>query len=363
MVGASRIALLLWLTVQSHVNPLKYTCPRCGIHTCSLPCVKRHKQWAQCSGVRDPAEYRKRSELATPSSIDKDFNFITKVERTLQRADDTVEDKGLDLAPARLPHHDNKSKVELEVASRGIQIVRAPKALSRSKQNKTHWAGNANCVMWTIEWICQDGEKRTTNIHETKSIEEAYIGVFGKSYGKKSHGVKRKRAREDIEKQEHAEDTQVQTSHAENPEAEHESKTSDSVPMSTEENIVSPTQSIRYYYLHRPNTEAKYKCLVPIPSDAILKETFSNRTFVEFPTIYIRGESPDQLREPFISEERYVEKYGTDIPINIAVPSASIPTGADVDEEEEGEIPVPSDTASTLNEAKVLEVLAKDLGG
>lgn len=32
----------------------KYTCPRCGVKTCSLPCVKSHKKDAGgCSGVRD----------------------------------------------------------------------------------------------------------------------------------------------------------------------------------------------------------------------------------------------------------------------------------------------------------------------
>ncbi|KAI0776123.1 hypothetical protein BD413DRAFT_677249 [Trametes elegans] len=36
----------------------KYTCPRCGVRTCSLPCVAGHKaRGAGCSGVRDRAAY------------------------------------------------------------------------------------------------------------------------------------------------------------------------------------------------------------------------------------------------------------------------------------------------------------------
>jgi hypothetical protein len=34
-----------------------YTCPRCLCHTCSLPCVKKHKQEASCSGERDKTAY------------------------------------------------------------------------------------------------------------------------------------------------------------------------------------------------------------------------------------------------------------------------------------------------------------------
>jgi hypothetical protein len=35
----------------------KYTCPRCSIQTCSLACVKKHKQDTDCSGVRDKTSY------------------------------------------------------------------------------------------------------------------------------------------------------------------------------------------------------------------------------------------------------------------------------------------------------------------
>ncbi|WVQ71015.1 hypothetical protein IAR50_000540 [Cryptococcus sp. DSM 104548] len=37
--------------------PAKYTCPRCSYTTCSLACVKSHKQNDSCSGVRDPAKF------------------------------------------------------------------------------------------------------------------------------------------------------------------------------------------------------------------------------------------------------------------------------------------------------------------
>ncbi|KAJ1477323.1 hypothetical protein T484DRAFT_1592098, partial [Baffinella frigidus] len=36
----------------------KYKCPRCAKRTCSLKCVKAHKQADDCSGQRNRAEYR-----------------------------------------------------------------------------------------------------------------------------------------------------------------------------------------------------------------------------------------------------------------------------------------------------------------
>lgn len=35
----------------------KYTCPRCHTHSCSMTCVKRHKQDSDCSGIRDKTSY------------------------------------------------------------------------------------------------------------------------------------------------------------------------------------------------------------------------------------------------------------------------------------------------------------------
>ena len=129
--------------LHSHINPLKYTCPRCGIHTCSLPCVQKHKRRAQCSGVRNPAAYKKRRDLETPSSIDQDFNFITGVERSVQRADDQLLERGSDLIPAgiRRPFEPRKTRFDEAAREAGVTVKRAPSGLSRAKENRSRWDG------------------------------------------------------------------------------------------------------------------------------------------------------------------------------------------------------------------------------
>lgn len=97
MSNSSGDTLLSDLCTICHINPPKYRCPRCSTRTCSLPCSRRHKLWSQCSGVRDPAAYLKRSELATESAFDRDFNFITKIERSLERAEREAEVRGIPL--------------------------------------------------------------------------------------------------------------------------------------------------------------------------------------------------------------------------------------------------------------------------
>ena len=124
-----------------HTNSPKYTCPRCAIQTCSLACVKKHKSWSHCSGVRDPAAYRKRHQLATASSVDQDFNFISKLERSLQWADNNAADRGIDLRTTRdldvLAKGYARARAEIQRSE--AFVIKAPKGMSRNKQNKTHF--------------------------------------------------------------------------------------------------------------------------------------------------------------------------------------------------------------------------------
>lgn len=132
----------------SHTNPPKYRCPRCSTQTCSLPCTKRHKLWAQCSGIRDPAEYIKRNDLATPAGIDRDFNFLTSIERKLDNAEKDAESRGVQLTDNgergvslghRLGPRKGEVNVQRAIERTGVIVDRAPKGMVRSRENKTHW--------------------------------------------------------------------------------------------------------------------------------------------------------------------------------------------------------------------------------
>ena len=125
---------------SSHVRSYKYRCPRCSALTCSLPCIKRHKQWAQCNGVRDPAVYVKQKDLATPKGIDHDYNYLTSIERELDRAEREATSRGVILADSSDRKANKKrgeASLEAAVEKCGAVVVKAPKGMSRSKQNET----------------------------------------------------------------------------------------------------------------------------------------------------------------------------------------------------------------------------------
>ena len=168
------------LTQPSHIHQLKYKCPRCGIQTCSLPCVKKHKLWSQCSGVRNPAAYRKRTELATPAGIDQDYNFITSVERSLQRADGNVADRAIERDSERQGLRKGWARTQHAIASSGAIVLKAPAGLSRNKENMTNWSVRHKCLMWTIEWVTPDGEHILAQSQAANTLERAFRNSVGR---------------------------------------------------------------------------------------------------------------------------------------------------------------------------------------
>ena len=119
----------------------KYCCPRCSTRTCSLQCYKRHQLWSQCSGKRDPGAYVKRSQLATAAGIDRDYNFLTGIERAFDAADRESESRGI-ISSGKgrhegVPKPGSHLQQRLDVS--GAIIRKAPVGMSRQKTNRTQW--------------------------------------------------------------------------------------------------------------------------------------------------------------------------------------------------------------------------------
>ncbi len=171
--------LLSTLCSICHIDPPKYTCPRCSAQTCSLACSKRHKIWATCNGIRDPTVYKPMSELATPAGIDHDYNFIHSIETRISRSEKVlIEDLGIvdskELERARLGldeeewkrrQRKNEPRGEVQIArcltEHNIKVVKAPKGMRRNKENTTNWNHKQKTVNWQVEWVRDPPKGRT----------------------------------------------------------------------------------------------------------------------------------------------------------------------------------------------------------
>ncbi|KAI1494693.1 hypothetical protein F5X96DRAFT_616111 [Biscogniauxia mediterranea] len=168
--------LLTSLCTICHIQEPKYRCPRCGTRTCSLACVKKHKNWSSCNGERDPTVYVPPQKLKTDAGIDHDYNFLAKIERSVERAERILrEDRGVlpqeDSHPppnkrARLHKGRSRGRITLETNSRkwdrnslhrmrelGINVTSVPLGMTRSKENKTSWNKRTRTINWQVEWF------------------------------------------------------------------------------------------------------------------------------------------------------------------------------------------------------------------
>lgn len=96
----------------------------------------------------------RRNELATESAFDRDFNFITGVERSLERAERDAENRGIPIdhepdagenGVGQKRRRPNPGLVKgeaayLRAAANGrVNVVRAPRGMSRNRQNTSKW--------------------------------------------------------------------------------------------------------------------------------------------------------------------------------------------------------------------------------
>ncbi|KAL8931063.1 MAG: hypothetical protein Q9208_000165 [Pyrenodesmia sp. 3 TL-2023] len=304
----------------------------------------RHKQWASCSGLRDPTAYIKRSELATPKGIDHDYNYLTSIERQIDTAERDCESRGIllfDESAKSKRNHPVKGAVALEnaIKQRRVVVDKAPKGISRQKQNATYWDKRAKRIVWTVEWVHKNGNREIGKFPESETMENAYIKLT-------TTKVKKEVAEEERPRKKHKsnsgapgpptlpiepvhEDLPIKssvspTSHAppiqklENNDPSDEptdqkDQTSPSQDHSNDQLPLPPTRPNQAsppplnFYLLLPSTPTSYRVLVPLSPSDTLSTALTDRLVLEFPTIYALKQPHDKLPTGFMKEEDYLK--------------------------------------------------------
>lgn len=226
--------LLTSLCTICHIQTPKYKCPRCATRTCSLQCISKHKKWSSCSGERDPTVYMPPSKLKTDAGIDHDYNFLTKIERSIETAEKTMREERDILPPpgqgpaaaaagqhqhqhqqqhpnkrARFndggngsrhfqnPHHEDPPQQgggiamapsrrwdkasHFRLRKLGIHVAAVPYGMTRSRENKTSWNKRTRTINWQVEWFVHgDGDAIAEEKRGDKMETETEAAVVGK---------------------------------------------------------------------------------------------------------------------------------------------------------------------------------------
>ncbi|OCF33303.1 hypothetical protein I316_05044 [Kwoniella heveanensis BCC8398] len=154
-------------------NPPKYTCPRCLIKTCSLPCSKIHKTRDECSGLRDPAAFVSLKEYGQGAWSD-DYKWLEEGRRKVGgwgqgikveelpassslhrpgngRGGDRDRDK-----QARNRRGKKTGKVDglrRELEKRGCSVHFMPEGMAKRKSNQSSWNPKSQQLYLTVNFI------------------------------------------------------------------------------------------------------------------------------------------------------------------------------------------------------------------
>lgn len=111
--------------------------------------MKKHKLYAQCSGRIDATTFVKRSALlSSPATLNRDFGFLTGVERALGTPlEEDDDDKGGGAV--------GRGRLEGFLKRSGVSVKWAPKGMKRAMENCTGVSKGrkGKHVIWTVEWI------------------------------------------------------------------------------------------------------------------------------------------------------------------------------------------------------------------
>lgn len=309
-----------------HSAPPKYTCPRDSVRTCSLPCAQTHKRRAACNGQRDPSAYVSKASLSTPTGIDRDYNFLSSVERNISSADKETRERGVSLsgvgkAGFEKRWHDG-GPLARYLRGNGVVVHKAPVGMRRQRDNQTRFIAKSKRIVWSVEWVVE-GEKRIMEVDESRSVELAYGELLAE---KERESRKRKRALEDAggkaqkqkvlpekpdEATEATYDQKVETSalaakkaEANDPASTTTTTTSQIASPTPQDQTINasetpqqpsppssdnppPSSTTHKFYLHKPHTSTKSTVLIPLSATATITINLKNQHVLEFPTIYV----------------------------------------------------------------------------
>lgn len=304
---------MIKLTDSSYTDVPKYRCPRCTTKTCSLPCYKRHQQRASCNGKRDPAAYLKKSQLATPASVDRDYNYLKDIERNIDDASVDARERGVGGHPhpqsreAQSRNFRREGAFQRYLSENGIFVEYAPKGMSRQKSNRSRVTKNDK-IYWSIEWRDETGKPDLRHDAEYNStLGELYAGV---------QAVRRKRKavsesagesdRTDGKRRKASEDASLQ------PRQSSERENGDALPGATtsfkpdsDTHHHHHQQRKDHYYLLKQSTSGSSCVLIPLQSTSTLTQALHGQNVQEYPTIYVLPNSPQCLPREFISVDDY----------------------------------------------------------
>ncbi|KAI0455071.1 hypothetical protein F5B21DRAFT_212859 [Xylaria acuta] len=336
--------LLTSLCTICRIQEPKYRCPRCGARTCSLSCVKKHKTWSSCNGERDPTVFVTLDKLKTDAGIDHDYNFLTKIERSVERAErvlredrEIIPQEGSQAPPhkkARLNKGQSRGRTTVDDGPRkwdrnaihrlchlGIRVSSLPYGMIRAKENKSSWNRRTKTINWQVEWLFFDKgcSPATENPPQPKrmlhkALDETPLCVaFAESleYDRQRRLTDHERVEEKALRKQKVPGQRSQnptTSTWQDSPCLMQNYTDGSWSgLEDADGLHTAKNKYRFFLKQKSPSREPQRLLRLDPSDS-LATLLPGREIVEFPTIYVLSANTTNLGEGYIIEEGDTKK-------------------------------------------------------
>ncbi|XP_077441067.1 box C/D snoRNA protein 1 [Vanacampus margaritifer] len=151
----------------------KYKCPACLLHSCSLLCVKKHKEESRCSGVRNKTAFLNLSHFDEMTLLN-DYRFLEDTGRFAGSAQ-------RDNLIRRFPRTSMRvKKLIVNARKMNITLRTLPSTFTKSKDNSTIYNSREKRFMWHLKIVFpQSGtefnQKRVSDRLSLKQILMPYI--------------------------------------------------------------------------------------------------------------------------------------------------------------------------------------------
>ncbi|XP_073007905.1 uncharacterized protein [Typha latifolia] len=129
-------------------NSWKYRCPGCSILTCSLPCVRSHKERTSCTGKRNRTEFVPLSRF-DDNLLLSDYNLLEETKRIEESARRLIAGFGGNVGP-NLPMR--LRMLRQAAYRRRTQLFFLPRGMSKREKNLSLFNTRKKCIYWTLEW-------------------------------------------------------------------------------------------------------------------------------------------------------------------------------------------------------------------
>jgi hypothetical protein len=292
------------------------------------------------------------SQLATPSGIDHDYNFLHSIETRIERSEKVlIEDLGIvssaELKRARAgedealwkqrhggPEAPGEAQIARVLQAYNISVLKAPKGMRRNRENTTNWHKKHKEINWQVEWVREPPLERTLysapgsrpigEVYDILCEEERRMNMTEEERKVEKRAQNKRKAEAKLRSAKKRKlGTEVEMDVMDlttTPLLQNPQTTAWDVPMEHDsaggevQEEVAPTKpKHRDYslYLLRPGTPASFpKVLALLDPNKSLSELLRNREVLEFPTIHVLSSKPQNLPKPFMSENSYLAAIG-----------------------------------------------------